>query len=416
MQFRQNIFAAAVSAVGMAMAMVGSVSATELEVTHWWTSGGEAAAVKVLADTFEDGGDTWKDGAIAGSGSAKTAIISRIIGGKPMGATQLNHGRQAEELVAEGLMLDLTELAEQEGWKDVVRPLSLLDACTLDGKIYCVPINIHSFQWMWVSLDAYKQAGINAPSNWNEFVASAPALREAGITPLAVGAQTWQISSMFGVIRMALGGIDLFRKIDVERDSAALRGPEMIAIWQAFSDARDLDDSNNSIQNWNDATRQVINGSHGAQIMGDWAQGEFQLAGQTAGKEYDCLPGLGLAPVIDTSGDAFYFPVQDNADKAAAQLRMASMMMSRSVQVDFNLKKGSLPVRGDVELASANECMRKGLEILKNPANIVQGSNQLFSPDTAGQMEDVLAAFWTNKDMSPEEAHDIWATIIEEAE
>jgi len=31
---------------------VGTARATDLEVTHWWTSGGEAAAVKVLADSF----------------------------------------------------------------------------------------------------------------------------------------------------------------------------------------------------------------------------------------------------------------------------------------------------------------------------------------------------------------------------
>lgn len=415
MKFKQNILAAALSA--MSLGLAGSVSATELEVTHWWTSGGEAAAVKVFADAFNAGGDTWKDGAIAGSGGvARPVIVSRIIGGDPMGATQLNHGRQAEELVEEGLMLDLTELAEKEGWKDLVRPSSLLDACTLDGKIYCVPVNIHSFQWMWTSLDAYKKAGIDAPTDWNEFVASAPKLREAGIVPLAVGAQNWQTNGMFGVIRMGLGGIDLYRKIDVDRNAEAMRGPEMQAIWKAFGDARDLDDPNNSTQNWNDATSQVINASHGAQIMGDWAQGEFQVAGQTAGVEYDCLPGLGLQPALDTGGDAFYFPNQDDPEKTEAQLRMASMMMSKAVQVDFNLKKGSLPVRGDVDLDGANACMKKGLEILADPANIVPGGDQTWSPDTTGQVEDLLAEFWTNPDMSPEDAHDAWATILEEAD
>ena len=74
-----------------------AAAATELEVTHWWTSGGEAAAVAEFAKAFNDGGDTWVDGAIAGSsGVARPIIISRIIGGDPMGATQLNHGRQAE--------------------------------------------------------------------------------------------------------------------------------------------------------------------------------------------------------------------------------------------------------------------------------------------------------------------------------
>ena len=39
-------------------------------------------------------------------------------------------------------------------------------------------------------------------------------------------------------------------------------------------------------------------------------------------------------------------------------------MLSPEVQVAFNLKKGSLPVRGDVDLSAANDCMKKGLEIL----------------------------------------------------
>ena len=108
----------------------------------------------------------------------------------------------------------------------------------------------------------------------------------------------------------------------------------------------------------------VITGEAGGQIMGDWAQGEFQVAGQVAGTDYTCLPGLGVNEVIATGGDAFYFPLLDDAEKTAAQEVLASVMMSPETQVAFNLKKGSLPVRGDVDLAAANDCMKKGLEIL----------------------------------------------------
>ncbi len=96
---------------------------TDLEVTHWWTSGGEAAAVAELAKAFDATGNHWVDGAIAGSGgTARPIMISRITGGDPMGATQFNHGQQAEELVQAGLMQDLTEVAEREGWKDIDPP------------------------------------------------------------------------------------------------------------------------------------------------------------------------------------------------------------------------------------------------------------------------------------------------------
>ena len=93
---------------------LAAAHATDLEVTHWWTSGGEAAAVAEFAKAFDATGNHWVDGAIAGGGAtARPIMISRITGGDPMAATQFNHGRQAEELVEAGLMRDLTDLADQ---------------------------------------------------------------------------------------------------------------------------------------------------------------------------------------------------------------------------------------------------------------------------------------------------------------
>ncbi len=173
----------------------GAASAADLEVTHWWTSGGEAAAVAELAKAFDATGNKWIDGAIAGSGgTARPIMISRITGGDPMGATQFNHGRQAEELVEAGLMTrpDAMSRRGKTGRKSS-SPSSLLDSCTIEGKIYCAPVNIHSWQWLWLSNAAFKQAGVEVPKNWDEFVAAAPALEKAGIIPLAVGGQPWQV-------------------------------------------------------------------------------------------------------------------------------------------------------------------------------------------------------------------------------
>ena len=78
-------------------------------------------------------------------------------------------------------MRDLTDLATKEKWAEVIRPKSLLDGCTVDGKIYCVPVNIHSWQWLWLSNKAFDEAGVPVPKNWDEFVAAAPALEKAGI-------------------------------------------------------------------------------------------------------------------------------------------------------------------------------------------------------------------------------------------
>ncbi|MCF8484590.1 MAG: ABC transporter substrate-binding protein [Rhodobacteraceae bacterium] len=396
----------------LATALAASVAlpsiglATELEVTHWWTSGGEAAAVAELAKAFDAAGDKWIDGAIAGGGgTARPIMISRITGGDPMGATQFNHGQQALELVEAGLMLDLTDVAEANNWKDIVYPPSLLDSCTVDGRIYCAPVNIHSPEWLWLSNKAYADAGIPVPTNWNEFVASAPALEAAGKIPLALGNQPWQSNLAFGAMTVAVAGLDVWKQVNVEKNMDVAAGAEMAAVFQAAADARKFAAKSN-VQDWNQATNLVISGQAGGQIMGDWAQGEFQVAGQVAGTDYTCLPGLGLNAYLSTGGDAFYFPKLQDADKEAAQKRLAALMVSPEVQVAFNLKKGSLPIRGDIDLAAANDCMKKGLEILAS-GNLVPSGDQVWSPDVQKQNEDLMVEFWKS-DMDPGAAHAQW--------
>lgn len=393
---------------------LGIANAADLEVTHWWTSGGEAAAVAELAKAFDATGNKWVDGAIAGSGgTARPIMVSRITGGDPMSATQFNHGRQAEELVQSGLMRDLTDIATKENWKDIVKPSSLLDSCTIDGKIYCAPVNIHSWQWLWLSNAAFKTAGVDVPKNWDEFVASAPALEKAGIVPLAVGGQPWQSAGAFDVLMVAIAGKDVFNTVFGDKDEAVAAGSEIAKVFKAADDARKMSKGSN-VQDWNQATNLVITGKAGGQIMGDWAQGEFQLAGQKAGTDYTCLPGLGVNEIISTGGDAFYFPLLKDEEKSKAQEVLASTLLNPTTQVAFNLKKGSLPVRGDVDLAAANDCMKKGLEILAK-GNVIQGTDQLLSADSQKQKEDLFSEFFAST-MTPEDAQKRFADIIASAD
>jgi hypothetical protein len=48
------------------LALAASAKAAEVEVLHWWTSGGEAAALDVLKKDLESKGVAWKDMPVAG--------------------------------------------------------------------------------------------------------------------------------------------------------------------------------------------------------------------------------------------------------------------------------------------------------------------------------------------------------------
>ena len=403
---------------GMTM-LAGAASTAQgadLEVMHWWTSGSEAAAVAEFAKAFDATGNHWSDAAFAGPGEqARAIMVSRITGGDPMGAFQFNTGRQAEDLIAAGLVRDLTEIAEAEGWKDVVNPPSLLESCTIDGHIYCVPVNIHSWQWMWLSNKAFADAGVAVPANWDEFVAAGPALEAAGKVPLAIGQESWQQTGVFYVLFGALMPEETFVAVFGDKDAEVAAGADVAPVFKAIADARELS-KNSNVQSWNEATNMVINGKAGAQIMGDWAQGEFAVAGQVAGKDYTCLPGLGVREALGAGGDSFYFPVLSDPEQTAAQDVLAATLLKPDVQIAFNLKKGSLPVRSDVDLASLdNVCMQKGLTLLKE-GKLLPDTNLLLTPDTVAQIQDLIAEFFADPAMTAEDAQARFADLIADAE
>ena len=411
-------FAVAAS-LAAALMCTTAAHAAELEVTHWWTSGGESAAVAEFARLFNETGNTWVDSALAGSGTgANPVIISRILGGNPMGATQMNTGRDAEELIKAGLMTDLSDIAKEEGWEEIYADPKLLDACRYEGGLYCVPVNIHSWHWLWLSRPAFEKAGLEVPTNWNDYVAAFPKLREAGVIPFGLAAG-WPLNGIPGVLLAGVGGTDLFLKVNMEKDAEAVRGPEFRKVAEAFAAIRDAVDPNEVVPQFADVANQIIKGEAAGNIHGDWIQGEFSLAEAKPGEVYDCLPGLGLNDRIEGAGDAFYFPkLPEGTDPAVleAQKTLAKLLVSKEAQVAFNLKKGSMPIRTDVDMSTANDCMKKGLEILNGSEGLLPSGEMMLSSDTQQQLDDLNQEFFADKSYAVDDYIARYAEIIESAD
>jgi glucose/mannose transport system substrate-binding protein len=404
----------------MAAALLGSTSvrAADLEVTHWWTSAGEAAAVAEFARVFEEEtGNTWVDSALAGSGTgANPVIISRILGGDPMGATQMNTGRDAEELIQAGLMRDLTDIATEMKIEEFFVDKSLLEPCTYEGKIYCFPVNIHSWDWLWLSTAAYEKIGTPVPKDWNEYVASWPKLQEAGILPFGL-ATGWPISGVPGVLMAGLGGSDLVLAINRDKSADAVRGPEFRKVAEAMDALRKVISPDMMVPSFGDVGNQILAGEVAGNIHGDWLQGDLQVAGGVPGENYECLPGLGLGDQLTGGGDAFYFPVlPEGTDPAVleAQTQLAKLLISPEAQLAFNLKKGSMPIRTDIDLSKANPCMQKALVLLEN--GLLPSGDFALSSDTQQQFQDLNIEFLDDDSITVDDYIERYAQIIEEAE
>jgi glucose/mannose transport system substrate-binding protein len=390
-------------------------AAQRAEVIHWWTSGGESAAIQVFANMYEEQGGEWVDTAIAGGENARAAGTNRIVGGDPPTAMQFNTGKQLDDLVTQGLLYDLEEVAGPGKWRDFL-PKTLVDATNRDGKFYAVPVNVHGENWLFYNKPLFAEVGAPAPDTWEHFFEAADKLKAAGKVPLALGGQPWQERLMFNNVLTSIGGSDLMIKAYGEQDLDAIRSDEFRKVADTFAKLRDYVDQGSPGRNWNDATAMVMTGQAGMQFMGDWAKGEFTQAAKVADTDYGCIPGGPGKAYFQIGGDVFVFPKQPNSDTLIeAQKKIAEMMISPEGQVGFNNKKGSVPVRADVDTSKMDACAQKGLEVLKDEARQMPGWNFLMHPDLAGALQDTISEFWNTPTMTTDQFIDKMVQTVEAA-
>ena len=364
----------------------------EAEVIHWWTSGGEQAAISQFAEAWQEMGNTWIDTAITGGDNARGTTVNRIIGGNPPTAAQFNISKQFVDLVEQGLLQSLEEVASAEGWRDFIYPPELIETCEFEGEFYCVPVNIHSWQWMWINDDVYKQVGLPVPQTFEEFLAGAPTIQDAGIIPLALGGQGWQESGMFDVVASSIMGFPLMQSIYRDKDVDAFRDGRFESVLNTFRELNTFTDEGSPGRLWNDTTAMVIEGKAAMQVMGDWARGEFAVAGKEAMVDYSCvIPGK--EKYVALGGDVFVFPKNDDPKVKDVQLAMASMMVNPTVQAKFNNAKGSLPMRLDVDTSAADACMQMGLDLIQNPDAIMRESDDWNTPAFTSAWDDIISEF-----------------------
>ena len=333
-----------------------------VEVLHWWTSGGEAAALDVLKKKLESQGITWMDMPVAGGGgeAAMTALRARVTAGDPPTAVQAL-GFDITDWAKQGVVGDLGDVANKEGWDKVI-PTALQNFAKHDGKWIAAPVNVHSTNWVWISKKALDAAGGKVPENWDELIAVLDKMKANGITPLAHGGQAWQDATIFDAVVLSLG-TDFYKAAFIDNDPKALGGDKMVEAFDRMAKLKSYVDKDFSGRDWNLASAMVIEGKAGMQMMGDWAKGEFLKAKQKPGTDFVCIRFPGTQGAVTFNSDMFMmFKVGD--DKKAGQLTMASDIESPDFQSSFNVVKGSVPARTDVPDTAFDDCGKKGIKDL----------------------------------------------------
>ena len=408
------------SAIALSAATAYSAAAEpSIEVLHFWTTGGEAAALATVKEKVEADGVTWNDAPVAGGGgdNAKTVMKARINAGNPPTA-MLMLGQEIVDWKEAGLLADLGTLASDDGWDE-----KLTDAAKAFTKIgdqwVGAPTNIHRVNMLWASKAAFEKIGATPPATWEEFNALAPRFREAGVVPLAHGGQAWQDMTLFDSVALGIGGTDYYRKAFVELDIETLGGDTTRAVFEQMRLLSGMLDENFAGRDWNLATAMVINGEAAMQIMGDWSKGEFTAAGKTANSDFLCVPAPGTTDKFTYLINSLSMFEAPDSESAAGQAVLARAIVDPEVQRQFSIAKGSIPAVKGVPTDGFDACALAAIDDLEAASaadNLVPTVAFTHAADASivSAMTDVVTEHF-NTEMPADEAVELLVEAVETA-
>jgi glucose/mannose transport system substrate-binding protein len=381
----------------MTACCAATLHAGEIEVLHFWDVGDDAKAAEVLKLALQRQGDTWKDFTVAAdaNGFPISLLRARVLSGNPPSAAQIKTP-VIQQWAREGVLANMDDVARAEHW-DAVLPKAVSDAMKYKGNYVAVPINVHRINWLWINMRVLKQAGARVPTTWDEFFATAEAMKRAGYIAVAHGGQPWQDFVLFESVALGVGGVDFYRKAFVALDPDVLEGPVMERVLQTFRRIKAYTDQTEVGRDWNVASSRLVKGEAGMQLMGDWAKPVFLEAQKSAGLEFSCVPAPGTAKAFSFAVDSFAMFKVKSASKIKAQKDFASAVLSPAVQEEFNLAKGSIPVRLGLKLAKFDRCAKLSGAAFRAAARantLVPSISMAVPPAIEDAMRKSISAFW----------------------
>lgn len=381
--------------------------ANVLTLYHWWTSGGEKAAIEALISVYKS---KYPDVAVVQSPVAggagfvmKTLMKSLVLAGEAPDAFQMHVGYEGQPYYDAGYLEPITDLWISEGWADVM-PSVLVDSCKFDDEFYMVPVNIHRTNVLWYNKTVLDAAGIDPATltTWDAFFAACETLKTtppAGLeSPIAV-ARGWVHHHILEQI-IAGEGATFYQdyvngKVTSATDPKLLNALETYKTYLSY-----CNEDRESLVDWPEATAKVITGKAAFEIMGDWAAGEWLLTGKVFGTEWGAMAVPGTSGMWGLCSDAF-----QHCSGVAHPTRSTEWLKvvgSKEGQAAFNLKKGSIPARTDVDPTPFNVYQKDAMADFKAADHVFPSvAHGTGAPEAfASEMWDIAATFATKLDVS----------------
>ena len=381
-------------------------NANSLEVLHWWTAPGELQAKAILDEALAKQNIEWKDFAIVGSGgdSALRVLQMRALSGNPPDAAQIK-GPDIAEWAKMGMLKEVDNVVATQAW-DQHLPEIVKQTVTYQGKYMALPLNIHRVNWLWLNKEIFDELNLSAPKTWDAFFDSADKIQAAGYIPIAHGGTSWQDLLLFESVAISLLGANNYKRAFVDFDETVLKSDKMIEAFTLFKKLNQYVGENMRGTDWVAASHLLTNKKAGMMFMGDWAKGMWHAEGKVAMQDYLCVNVPGSENVFSYNIDSFvFFDMHNKAGLADINTQtFATTLLSDEFQRTFNIEKGSMPVRTNMDMDAFDVCTQKAAQDFNNGLLVPSFSQNMATGSyLRSEMSKIISAYFNSDYISAQQ-------------
>lgn len=406
------------AAVLLLVVSLGIASAQGNVVVRWWTIYTTPPELTALAETLAAEYMEMNPGVTIEithleNEAFKERLATVMQAGDPPDIFQSWGGGVLWNYAEAGLLRDITpELsADDNAWKDSFSAQAALDLYSFRDVYYGVPLNFGAVG-IWYNTRLFAEAGIEGtPETWVEFLEAVQKLKDAGITPIALGARDkWPAHFWWVYLAIREGGQEAFEAAytragtfaDAPFIAAGERIQELMALEPFQTDFMAM--------GYGQAAGLMGNGEVTMELMGQWApgvqqgnstSGEGLPAGELGWFRFPMVEG-GLGDPSDVLGGGDGFAVGVNAPDAAVDF--LRYLTTPEVQARYvALGTGFVPTVGAAESAVTDPLLLAVMDARNNAGYYQLYYDQFLPPAVAQAVLDAVEGLLVGV-FGPEEA------------
>jgi raffinose/stachyose/melibiose transport system substrate-binding protein len=294
---------------------------------------------------------------------------------------EINKGNATAGLYAkQGLLTDLTDVATERGWDEILSPsiqtTSRYDANGImgSGPLYGVT-TYGEFVMVYYNKDLFEQYEVEVPTSYDEFVAAADKFVAAGVTPIDLGAlDKWPVTQNFYELALYKADREFVNKYQLFQGDLDFHGPEFTFAAETLAEQfqKGYYSANSTGTSYDDANAAFTQGTFPMNLTGSWMFGSFL----TGIKDFEW--GLFVMPgkTLNTGSGGNLWVVPQNAKNKDLAYDFIDLTLATKAQTVM-ANAGGIPINADLSQITDPHIA----ELNQAFSDLVQNDGLAFYPD-----------------------------------